>query len=223
MSQGRYDIIDVTDDVCKEGFNFSLLVCKGFYKMSNLEAIGESVNAYKLSRYSQTIEYFQYEHDKLDEKEKKIFYEDLKYNEQNLAYLYSLFEKSKDSLYLLHMKILANLSAKLVKHKKLTYFETNLISNLSNLNESDITCFYKFINSVKNGHPEERYSFPIKTYEEESTYHKCVQIGLLKEVTIKGQFGSGGIDPILNNRTIHLTDFSFEFLNILDEIKLDEE
>ncbi|MCG3663019.1 hypothetical protein [Aliarcobacter butzleri] len=211
MSEQRYDIVDVADDICKESYNFGLFGLKVFYKVSNLEALHQSFNAYAISRFSQTIEVFQHEHEKIDEEKRKEFYKDLKYNEQNLAYLYSMFEKARTSSFLIHSKILAWLSTYLVENKGLNYYQTALLANIDTLNELDFKYFYELLkeNNTDNICTEN----PIKI----TVIKKFIQIGILSynESTLIGGNGQTVFfeKNQFSNELIKLLDLIFEQKN----------
>lgn len=69
----KYDIIDIAEDISQESYNIGRFVCKFFYQVSNLESLKKSMDEYMVSRFSQRLEYFVYEHNKISEKEKKDF------------------------------------------------------------------------------------------------------------------------------------------------------
>jgi len=179
MGGQRYDIVDAAEDACKEVYNFGLFGLKAFYKVTNMEALKTSYDEYALSRFAQTVEIFQYEHENIDWERRKVFYEDLKYNEQNLAYLYSMFERSRSSTFLIHMKILAKLSALLIKNKTLNYFESSLLANINLLNEDDFIIYKKVIKNYIN----EQYTITYITekYEEIISLNKFQNIGILSQ------------------------------------------
>lgn len=142
MNKNKYDIIEVAEDLAKTGYSIGSFACKYFYKVSSLEVLNDSMDAYKLSRFKQRLEYFTHEHENISNKEKEDFYSDLKNNTQNLDYLYEFIEKTRTSTYDIHAKILSKLSVSLIKRKGLNYYESSLVSNLSTLNEDDFLIFY---------------------------------------------------------------------------------
>ncbi|MFW2609773.1 hypothetical protein [Aliarcobacter butzleri] len=211
MSEQRYDIVDIADDICKETYNFGLFGLKAFYKVSNLEALHQSFNAYDISRFSQTIEVFQYEHEKIDEEKRKEFYQDLKYNEQNLAYLYSMFEKARTSSFLIHSKILAWLSTYLVENKELNYYQAAFLANIDTLNELDFKYFYELLKEQ----PEIKRIFTNDTITV-TIINKFLQIGVLSK-SDKTNLGGDGKE---NKYSVdfQINEFSKELLEVLDLI-----
>lgn len=232
MSGQRYDIIDVAEEMSKGAYNLGYFVLNGFCKVTNLEALKQSYDAYQISRFSQTIEDFQFEHDKLSENEKRDFYKDLKYNEQNLHYLHSLFNKSRESIFLIHMKILSKLSAELIKNKDLNYFQSTLLANINILNEDDITYIAYLFHIIKahkscssNGRDmklslihrtrqrrlfENRtksgytFTFSIFEYSHYYTYQKCLQLGIFIKAPMKQDESPYGV--ITNIRELEPLD-----------------
>ena len=230
MSVQRYDIVDAAEDACKEAYNFGLFGLKAFYKVSNIEALKTSYDEYALSRFSQTVEVFQFEHEKIDEEKRKEFYEDLKYNEQNLAYLYSMFEKSRTSTFLIHMKILAKLSVSLIENKSLNYFESNLLSIIDNINEKDIYTMYNNLKLLDLDNLRVRYDFEVKTYDEQFTFNKCLQLGITIIFNKPGKIAEIGTSSViinnnnpLKNIPFKLTPYTKTFIEILKEINITNE
>ncbi|MGE4382255.1 MAG: hypothetical protein AB7D41_03560 [Arcobacter sp.] len=144
MEEQKYEIVEVVEDVAKIGYSISVFASKFFYQVSSVEALKNSMDAYMVSRFSQRLEYFIYEHEKLTNKEKKDFYEDLKNNKQNLNYLYEFIEKARTTTYELHAKILARLSADLIKNKSLDFGQSSLLAGLNTLTYDD----FKIIKDV---------------------------------------------------------------------------
>ena len=192
MMERKYEIVDAAEDAAKVGYSFAVFGLKFFYQVSNLEALKNSYDAYALSRFSQAIEAFQFDHEKLSENEKRDFYDDLKYNEQNLHYLYSLFDKARSSTYLLHMKILARLSANLIKNKTLNYHESTFLANINVLNEEDLDRFYNVLKDVdleKITMKNEKILFTIDSYTDHYIFEKLKTVGLIVEEVIGTQMG----------------------------------
>jgi hypothetical protein len=181
MSIKRYDIIDAAEDACKVGYSISVFSLKAFYKVSNLEALKDSWDEYTISRFSQRLEYFIFEHNKLSIEEKKDFYTDLSNNKQNLNYLYEFIDKSRTTIYDLHAKLLARLSVELIKNGQLNYYESNLLSNINQLNDLDLI---KIHNELKDKNLEEikTYIFKISNYQNYCTFNKCLQFAFFEEI-----------------------------------------
>lgn len=173
MSNQKYDIVDAAEDASKVAYSIGVFSLKAFYQVSNLEALKNSWDAYAISRFSQRLEYFTFEHKKLSTQEKKDFYTDLSRNKQNLNYLYEFIEKSRTTIYDLHAKLLARLSVELIKNGQLNYYESNLLSNISQLNDLDLI---KIHDELKDKNLEETntYTFKISNYQDYSTFNKCL-------------------------------------------------
>lgn len=73
MENNKYDLIDVTNDISKIAYSIVGFTCKYIYKVTNLEALRDSMDYFMLSRFSQRLEYFTFEHNKLTKNEKKTF------------------------------------------------------------------------------------------------------------------------------------------------------
>lgn len=217
MDVQRYDIIDAVEDACKEVYNFGLFGLKAFYRVSNLEALKSSYDEYTLAKFAQTVEVFQYEHEKIDKNRRKEFYEDLKYNEQNFAYLYSMFEKSRTSTFLIHMKILAKLSVSLIENKSLNYYESALLVNISSLNEVDFISLHKALKKNREISISERCQWGKDdgaSLYELIAIKKFINIGIINE-DIALYVNNGGEMKLVN---FIKNEYSYEILNILDEI-----
>lgn len=213
MSGQRYDIVDAVEDACKEVYNFGLFGLKAFYKVTNMEALKTSYDEYALSRFSQTVEIFQHEHENIDWERRKEFYEDLKYNEQNLAYLYSMFEKSRSSTFLIHMKILAKLSSSLIENKTLNYFESSLLANINLLNEDDFIIYKKVIKNYIN--EQDTITYITEKYEEIISLNKFQNIGILSQ---DGDLTAMGNNENKYGMIFRLNKYSQEFYDTLVEI-----
>lgn len=214
MSKQEYTIIDIAEDCAKFGYSITVFMAKFFYQVSNIETLKNSMDAFMISRFKQRLEYFTFEYDKLSKSEKKSFYEDLKSNKQNQNYLYELVEKSRTSTFDIHAKIYAVISAKLVKNKRLSYFENDLLSYLHLLNEEDIMhlafilrivdepqdyCknedssfkiqvdMFKIPRPIKNLYfiKHNKILFLILKSSHYYTYKKCIQIGIFDDVPIE--------------------------------------
>ena len=70
----KYTILDIAEEISQESYNIGRFVCKFFYQVSSLQSLNKSMDEYMVSRFSQRLEYFVHEHNKISEKEKKDFY-----------------------------------------------------------------------------------------------------------------------------------------------------
>lgn len=145
MSKQRYDIVDAAEDASKVGYSIGVFAAKAFYQVSGIEVLKNSMDAYMVSRFSQRLEYFTHEHDKLSDDEKKAFYNDLQNNKQNLNYLYEVVEKARTSTHDLHAKILAILSCEFIRNKGFNFYESSLIANLHTLTYDDLIIYEQVV------------------------------------------------------------------------------
>lgn len=187
MSEQRYDMVDMADDACAFKFAFGKGALKYIYKVSSLDALKDSLDAFNYERLLQRTEYFVYEHDKLSEHIKQEFYLDLKNNKQNQNFVYEFFEKLRTTPYDLNAQIIARLSVEFIKNKGLTYYESTLLTNINLFNNRDWQTAYDNFQEVfedKNYDNSvllqtKRYSFKISCYEDLSTYNKLMQLGII--------------------------------------------
>jgi hypothetical protein len=182
MSAQRYDVVDASEDACKEAYSVGVFAFKLFYQVSTLEALKNSMDAYMLSSFSQRLEYFTYEHNKLSNNEKKAFYDDLKSNKQNVNYLYTVVESARTTTHEIHAQLLARLSVELIKNKEFNFYENALIANLHTLTNDDLL-IYK---NVMNGFLEDKImnigsSLIFETIEHRSfiSIQKFLNIGII--------------------------------------------
>jgi len=217
MSVQRYDIVDVAEDVSKVGYSIGVFVANAFYQVSGIEDLKNSMDAYMVSRFSQRLEYFTHEHDKLSVDEKKAFYNDLKNNKQNVNYLYEFVEKARTTTFELHARIYAILSARIVKNGELNYYESALLANISSLNEVDFISLQKAL--------EKNSVIPISERciwgkdDGASLYEligikKFINIGIINEDIALLPNGGGEIKSV----NFIKNEYSDEILNILNEI-----
>lgn len=216
----HYPIMDksykelILEEIEDESLSFVNAAAKTFYKAKG-ELVAFSIGNYMDSRFTKRIERFAKEENLLSPHQIKEFYESI--DETNLDLLFELLDKTRTTTYDLHAKILSKIYRNFLSNKKLTYFETTLLSYINMLNEQDVSIFYVFINSIRHMDKEERIPFKIANYEEMNTFQKCIQLGVVKQIDAAPLDFTNA--PILSNKTVHLTDFTYEFLNILDAIK----
>lgn len=215
-------LIDIVEDIAEEGYHIGKFACKFFYQVSNLEALKNSMDNYMLSRFSQRLKYFVYEHSKISDKVKQEFYKDLTTNSRNLNYLYEFIENTRTTTYELQAKFLARLSVELIQNKTLQYQEVELIGIVSQLNDIDFISIKNNLVLPKN-RMESGY-FKIEETEDYYTYRKCIKLEIFDEMT-KDNFRSNGL-PLpshdYNNNKFskhavhsHITN---SFMKILDDI-----
>ncbi len=249
MSGQRYDIVDFATDASKVGYSIVVFIAKAFYQVSGIEDVKNSWDAYMVSRFSQRLEYFTHEHDKLSDDEKKAFYDDLQNNKQNVNYLYEFVEKARTTTFELHARIYAILSARLVKNKNLTYFENNLLANMHTLNFEDIRfiainfnlipindlinieeidLMSKILSKDKKIERSKRIFYIFK-YSHYFTYIKCIQLGIFvdapQDVQASNFSNITDIDKLepIHNREILVSDYTLYFIELLKEINITNE
>lgn len=221
-------VIDAAEDVCKGGYNVGLFALNVFYRVSNINALKESFDAYQIEKLSQVIEDFQYEHSKINDENKRKFYEDLKYNKQNLEFLFSLFDKSRKSTYRIHMQLLAYLSSSLVDNKELNYHQKTLLANIDILNDEDLIHFYRVLKNSGIDINEAEIKkisilFPVKTYTEHYIFNKLESVGLIVTFSSSGGFNfAPPSEDILKDKSFYIHNFTVEIYNFLDLIFREE-
>src|SRR5690606_30582640 len=104
MIGNRYEIIDAVEDISKLGYSCTYFALKAFYGVTGLDALRNAMDEYMVSRFAQRLEYFAYEHQYFSDEDKKAFYDDLKYNHQNVDYMYELIEKARTTTYDFHAR-----------------------------------------------------------------------------------------------------------------------
>ncbi len=209
--------IEVIEEMSKTVYSIGTFVAKVFYKVYNIEALKNGLDAYMLERFKRRLENFTYEHNKLSDNEKQAFYEDLKSNKQNLNYLYEFVEKARTTTFDLHAKILARLSVDLIKNKKLNYYESSLIVNINSLTDNDIMLFYKQLINLKmtpNENNLKVWLLNFNEFEEEIAIRKFINIGIITE----DRSSSLSFDMQKHPFKFYKTDYTDKLLEILDEI-----
>jgi len=219
MSVQRYYIVDVAEDVSKVGYSIGVFVANAFYQVSGIEDLKKSMDAYMVSRFSQRLEYFTHEHDKLSVDEKKAFYNDLKNNKQNVNYLYEFVEKARTTTFELHARIYAILSARLVKNGELKYYESALLANISSLNEVDFISLQKALKKNREIPITEKCLWGKD--DGASLYEligikKFINIGIINEDLAPFVNYGGEMESV----SFIKNEYSDEILNILNEIAI---
>lgn len=213
MSKIEDSAIEVIEEMSKTGYAVGTFAARVFYQVSNAEALKNGVDAFMHERFSQRLEYFMYEHDKIGNKEKQAFYEDLKGNKQNLNYLYEFVEKARTTTFDLHAKILAKLSVKLIKNKSLNYYESSLLSNMNTLNEDDFLIFQKIIHEKLIKQKESSMKFEITKDDVMNliVIRKFINIGVVFQEEYTNH---NDIDTI----GFYISLYGCDFTKILDEV-----
>jgi hypothetical protein len=248
MSEQKYDIVIAADDAAKVGYSVGVFATKFFYQVSGIEGLKNSMDSYMISRFSQRLEYFIHEHEKLTDEEKKDFYDELSSNKQNVNYLYEFIEKARTTTYDIHAKLLARLSVELIKNRGLNYYESNLLSNINQLNDIDLIKFYNELKG-KDLISSKINIFNIDNYQDYCIFNKFVQLGffeykvkapvqmptsssspeILYELPGMGSFqrneSSGPkmihLERAVTNKKFKSNEFTNKIFKILDEIMIE--
>jgi hypothetical protein len=220
--ENKYGIIDAVEDTSKVGYAFTQFALKSFYGVSGIESLKNGMNKYMVERFSQRLEYFTFEQEHLTKEQKKEFYDDLKYNKQNIDYMYELIDEARRTVYDFHARILARICAELVKNKDLTYFQSSLLANLQSFTSRDIDKIFSFLSKYANYTDYgKQIEFIIKDYEDILVFQKCMQLGIITHVDTRGMLGFFSDEEnrtLLKNKICHLTEFAKEFYKMLEEI-----
>lgn len=220
----KYDILEATEDAAKFGYSLGVFPSRFFYQLSGINALKSSMDYYMASRFEQRLEYFTYEHDKLSTEQKQTFYKSLEENHLNINYLYTFIEKTRISTYDIHAKILAYISASLIKNNSLNYYESTLIANLDTLTEYDILEAYKILSqyefhesSLFNNY---EYAFINEEPEHHYVYNKLMQIGIILDgtkmqdaIVLRDSINSTGSDFFVGEFTRYFIKIIKEILN----------
>ncbi|MGB6329657.1 MAG: hypothetical protein WBF48_12100 [Halarcobacter sp.] len=218
MIENKYEIIDTVEDASKVGYAFTQFALRIFYGVSGVESLKNGMDRYMVERFSQRLEYFTFEQEHLTKEQKKEFYDDLKYNKQNIAYMYELIDEARRTVYDFHARILAKVCVELVKNKDLTYFQSSLLANLQSLTSRDIDKIYNFLEEyIEIDDYNKELLFKVKDYEDIVVFQKCMQLGITTNVDTRGRLGNFQGKTLLDDRLCHLTGFAEEFYNIINE------
>lgn len=178
-------LIEFSTEISKTGYASVSAIASTFYKI-NGESISYGIESYKNTRFNIRLEDFAYEHEKLDEKEKKSFYENIDHTKLN--YLFEIFDKSRTTILDYHAKILSKLYANLIYNQDLNYFEQSILYNISSLNEIDLYKIQEVLTDSFNPKNEETknsipfsitHKFLINTISDYYTYEKAIHLGLI--------------------------------------------
>ena len=218
----KYDLLEAVEDASKINYSVGVFATKFFYQVSGINALVKSMDSYVLSRFSQRLEYYIYEHNNLSSKQKELFYNDLKNNQQNLNFLYEFIEKTRVTTFDLHARLLARLSVNLIKNNELSYFESNLLSNISTLNDVDIKKIYAFLKEHEYEESDNEVDFKFDNFNCITTFNKAIQIGIIDGQSSFGFASQEKKREILKKKVCFLTPSSKELFIILNEILRDD-
>ena len=187
-----------------------------FYHSSDISNLKKGFDVFLSERFEQRLEEFSIAQKKLSNEQKKEFYNDLKYNKQNINFLFDFVEKSRTTSFEIHVKILAMLSVNFIINKNLNYHEICLISNINSFNEIDFKVLYELFK--KNPLPEKAFLdgvFYTNDMKELIAIKKFLNAGILSEskITNLGHVKDKGL-PV--NFTTN--EFSRDLYKILDYV-----
>ena len=196
----------IVELVSKEGYAFTTAAVSTLYK-SKVELASHFMHKFMDERFKIRLQDFICEEERLSDRSKKKFYEDI--DNEKINILFDLLEKARTTTYDLHAKILAKLYSRLFQNGKLDYYEHALLANINSLSDLD---FMYFHNLVKN-----KPKSPLMTSDdcEYIAINKFIQIGILSKSgsTYLGGDGSGKL-PI----DFQINDFSKNLFKTLDLI-----
>ena len=180
----KYGITEVIEEVCAGGFSIATFGARVFYGVSGLEHLGNAMNAFNAERFNQRLEYFTFEHERISDKEKEKFYRELEHDKDKLNYLYEFVEKARTSTYDIHAKILANLSARLIKYGKINYAEETLLVSLNTLTDFDIKLLYHIIRKNKQDILSyKKINISLESGDEKLAFTKLSKLDFITEVS----------------------------------------
>jgi tRNA splicing endonuclease len=161
-----------------------------FYKTKG-ELAAYTIDNYMNTRFEIRLEDFAFEQEKLTDKQKQNFYENINYKQLN--FLFELLDKARTSTYDLHAKILAKLYGNLILNGNLDYHESTFLANINIMNDEDLLKFYKLLNEFFNKKgldidtfimKQEKLEFETKTYTDIYIYDKLLRVGLIVETNL---------------------------------------
>jgi len=225
MDGNKYDIVDMADEACEGIISVGTFVSRVFYHVSNLDALPQAMDQMSANRFKNRIYKNADIWDKLTDNQRKNFFNDLKSNPQNLNYLYEFFEKIRITMYELHARLLFRLLVELFQNKGLTYFESNLLASIDSFNDVDIKRIYEFLKEHENEKIGVVLEFNFNNYSYLNTYRKSLQLGIIDTVTPGMNFFNPNDKQRdkPQSRNCYLTQYSNEFLILLNDILEDEE
>ncbi|AXH14386.1 hypothetical protein CP985_05550 [Malaciobacter mytili LMG 24559] len=229
MNEQRYDIVDMAENASAFGFSLGKGALKYIYKVSSLEALKDSFNAFDFERLLQRCEYFVYEHDKISENTKKEFYADLKHNTQNQNFIYEFVEKLRTTPFDLNARIVARLSSELVKNKSLNYYESIILTNIHMFNNIDWHKIYNHLKDIYSGSLQshsislktQAKTFPVNDYKDHVIFNKLTLLGVILPSTVVQQ-PAQVMEPKntfqFESPTYYITDCTDAFYKILGDV-----
>ena len=197
---------EIVELASKEGYALIKAASSTLHK-SKVEVASHFIHRFMDERFKIRLHDFIYEEERLSDRSKKKFYEDI--DNEKINILFDLLEKARTTTYDLHAKILAKLYSRLFQNGKLDYYEHALLANINSLSDLD---FMYFHNLVKN-----KPKSPLMTSDdcEYIAINKFIQIGILSKSgsTNLGGDGNGKL-PI----DFQINDFSKNLFETLELI-----
>lgn len=163
---------EIVELASKEGYALIKAAASTLYK-SKVEVASHFMHRFMEERFKIRLQDFIYEEERLSDRSKKKFYEDI--DNEKINIIFDLLEKARTTTYDLHAKILAKLYSRLFQNGKLDYYEHALLANINSLSDLD---FMYFHNLVKN-----KPKSPLMTSDdcEYIAINKFIQIGILSK------------------------------------------
>ena len=218
-------LITFGEELGKESYSIVKAGVNTFFKAKG-ELASYTLDSYINARLDIRMEDFAYEQNKLTDDERKIFYDNINYTQLN--YLFELLNKARTSTFDIHAKILSKFYGHLLKQGDLSYFESNILSNITMLNEEDICIIFKELGEVftSSVYQVEMKLSVEQSYETKRTFStmnsasyyafkKAIQIGIVRESNdIPGDLKNGK----RLSENYYINEYTEEFYLILKDI-----
>lgn len=209
-------IEDAIEEAAKVGYAIGKFAATYFWHSSNLANLKKGFDVFITERLEQRLEEFAFAQKDVTKEQKKEFYEDLKYNQQNLNFLCEFVEKTRVTSFKLHVKILAALSVDFIINKRLDYYQVCLLTNINTFNEIDFKKLYEVVNDrYQSKDYEEDICIYTKDPQKAIALNEFINAGVVSEskMTNLGSLEDKGA-PI----DFSTNEFSKNLYEILDDI-----
>jgi hypothetical protein len=209
-------IENAIEEAAKVGYATGKFAITYFWHSSNLANLKKGFDVFVTERLEQRLEEFALAQKDVTKEQKKEFYEDLKYNQQNLNFLYEFVEKTRVTSFELHVKILAALSVEFIANKDLNYYQICLLTNVNTFNEIDFQKLYEVLDEkYKSNENKKDTCTHTKDPQKVIALNKFINAGVLSQskMTNLGNLEDKGM-PV----DFAINEFSKELYEILDDI-----
>lgn len=203
-------ILEIVEDVVKQGHSIVKATLNTLFKVHGGDLILSAKDTYFNERFKWRLEDFVAEEKNICDEDIKKFYENI--NHQQLNYLFELFEKARTSTFDLHAKILSKLYANLLQNRKLSYYESVLLSNINVLIEQDFLTFRNTLNNIKDKNLTVHTRIPFTTQEELHSIQKFINLGILINHDVIYFDGLGKKEFL----ELYRTEFSLDLYHMLN-------